>query len=79
MASQAAAKRYKVTGSGKVLVRKPGKQHINEKKSPKRLRRLGKMSQVSHSCLNNIIGCMPNHGIKKVPNKKEQGSALAKR
>lgn len=69
---QAAAKRYKVTGSGKVMVRKPGKQHINEKKSPKQLRRLGKMSQVAHSDLNNIIGCLPNHRIKKVVNKAEK-------
>ena len=42
---QAAVKRYKVTGSGKVMVRKPGKQHINEKKSPNRLSRLGKKMQ----------------------------------
>ncbi|KAK9828775.1 hypothetical protein WJX72_002017 [[Myrmecia] bisecta] len=62
---KAAAKRYKVTGSGKVMTRKPGKQHINEKKSPKRLNRLGKMKQAAHSDLNNIIGCLPHHGVKK--------------
>lgn len=45
--TQAAAKRYKITGSGKVLRRKPGKQHINEKFSPGHLRRLGKEVQVS--------------------------------
>ncbi len=39
-------KRYKVTGTGKVMVRKPGKQHINEKKRPNRLSRLGKTMQV---------------------------------
>lgn len=44
---QAAAKRYKVTGSGKVMRRKPGKQHINEKMSPGHLRRLGKEVQVN--------------------------------
>jgi len=44
--AQAAVKRYKVTGTGKVMVRKPGKQHINEKKRPKRLSRLGKTMQV---------------------------------
>jgi ribosomal protein L35 len=43
---QAAAKRYKVTGSGKVMRRKPGKQHINEKMSPGHLKRLGKETQV---------------------------------
>ena len=34
---KAAAKRFKVTGSGKVLRRKPGKQHINKHKSTTRL------------------------------------------
>lgn len=43
---QAAAKRYKITGSGKVMRRKPGKQHINEKMSPGHLKRLGKETQV---------------------------------
>ena len=37
---KAAAKRFKVTGSGKVLRRKPGKQHINKHKSTTRLKRL---------------------------------------
>ncbi len=45
MVVQSAVKRYKVTGGGKVMVRKPGKQHINEKKSPNRLSRLGKKMQ----------------------------------
>ncbi len=30
---QSAAKRFKVTGSGKVMCRKAGKQHFNEKMS----------------------------------------------
>ena len=34
--TQAAAKRYKVTGSGKVMVRRAGKQHLNEKMSRKK-------------------------------------------
>lgn len=37
--SQAAVKRYKVTGSGKVLTRKAGKQHLNEKKRHQHLLR----------------------------------------
>lgn len=44
---QAAAKQYKVTGTGKVILRHPGKQHINEKKSSKRLSNLGKAHLVS--------------------------------
>jgi large subunit ribosomal protein L35 len=35
-----AAKRFKVTGSGKISRRKAFKNHILEKKSPKRKRRL---------------------------------------
>lgn len=38
---KSAAKRYKVTGSGKVLVRRAGKQHLNEKQSSKTKRNLG--------------------------------------
>ena len=30
---QAAAKRFKVTGGGKVMARRSGKQHMNEKKT----------------------------------------------
>jgi len=35
------AKRFKVTGSGRVLRRKQGKRHLNRRKNAKRLRRLG--------------------------------------
>lgn len=38
---QSAAKRYKVTGAGKVMVRRAGKQHLNEKQSRKTKRNLG--------------------------------------
>ena len=44
---QAASKRFKITGTGKVVLRHPGKQHINEKKSSKRLSQLGKPHLVS--------------------------------
>ena len=37
-----AAKRFKVTGSGKITRRKAFKNHILEKKSPKRKRRLSR-------------------------------------
>ena len=53
---QAAAKRYHITGTGKVLRRRPGKQHINEKMSSGQLARLGKAVQVADSNLTNIIG-----------------------
>ena len=34
------AKRYKVTGSGKIVRRRPGRKHLMRKKNSKRKRRL---------------------------------------
>jgi large subunit ribosomal protein L35 len=42
-----AAKRFKVTGSGKIMRRKAFMNHILEKKSSKRTRRLSKETQVT--------------------------------
>lgn len=42
----AMAKRFKVTASGKVIRRHAGKQHLNEKKRPKQLKRLSKEESV---------------------------------
>jgi large subunit ribosomal protein L35 len=42
-----AAKRFKVTGSGKIRRRKAFHNHILEEKSPTRKRRLGKATLVS--------------------------------
>jgi large subunit ribosomal protein L35 len=42
-----AAKRFKRTGSGKIVRSKSNKQHILTKKSPKRKRRLRKSTLVS--------------------------------
>ena len=44
---KAVAKRFKVTGTGKILRRKQGKRHILQKKSRKRKRSLGKACLVS--------------------------------
>jgi len=44
-----AAKRFKVTGSGKILRVKAYKSHILTKKNAERKRRLGKMQNVSSS------------------------------
>ena len=41
-----AAKRIKVTGSGRLRRRKANKSHILEKKTSTRKRRLGKMAEV---------------------------------
>ncbi|HXE42349.1 MAG TPA: 50S ribosomal protein L35 [Candidatus Baltobacteraceae bacterium] len=42
------AKRFKITGSGKVLRSRAGRRHLAQTKNAKRLRRLGK-SAVVHS------------------------------
>ncbi|MCC8022078.1 MAG: 50S ribosomal protein L35 [Akkermansiaceae bacterium] len=46
---KAVAKRFKVTGSGKVLRRRQGKRHILQKKSSKRKRHLGKPALVDET------------------------------
>ena len=42
-----AAKRFKVTGSGKITRRKANLNHILEKKAPKRKRRLSRSTEVT--------------------------------
>jgi large subunit ribosomal protein L35 len=42
-----AAKRFKVTSTGKVLRRKPFRAHLLEKKSSRRTRRLGRSAEVT--------------------------------
>ena len=44
-----AAKRFKITGSGKILRVKAYKSHILTKKNAKRKRRLGNVDEVSSS------------------------------
>ncbi len=44
-----AAKRFKTTGSGRLRRRKAYRSHLNGKKSPKRLRRLGRPADVDPS------------------------------
>ena len=42
-----AAKRFKVTGSGKIVRRRAFRSHILEKKSTRRTRRLGRGAEVT--------------------------------
>ena len=49
------AKRFKVTGTGKILRRKQGKRHILQKKSRKRKRNLGKVTLVSDADMKNVM------------------------
>ncbi|MBL6921596.1 50S ribosomal protein L35 [bacterium] len=48
------AKRFKVTGTGKILRRKQGKRHILQKKNRKRKRNLGKATLVSDADIKNV-------------------------
>jgi len=56
---KAVAKRFKVTGSGKVLRRKQGKRHLLQKKSRKRKRFLGKVTLVSKADLKAVKASLP--------------------
>jgi len=58
-ALQAAAKRYKVTGSGKVVARHSGKQHMNEKQTRQKKRDLAKSFVVSPSDIYKASRCLP--------------------
>jgi large subunit ribosomal protein L35 len=49
------AKRFKVTGTGKILRRKQGKRHILQKKNRKRKRNLGKATLVSDADMKNVM------------------------
>ena len=51
---RAAAKRFKVTGSGKIMRRKAYKGHLTAKKSPNRKRRLRKPAEVSQTVNKNV-------------------------
>jgi len=49
-----AAKRFKQTGSGKITRRKANLNHILEKKSPGRKRRLGRTTEVTGGDLSHV-------------------------
>lgn len=56
---RAAAKRFKVTGSGEFKRSKAFKQHILEKKSPSRKRNLRKACLVSKSDHERVVKMLP--------------------
>lgn len=49
-----AAKRFKKTGTGKITRRKAFRSHLNNHKSARRLRRLGRPAMVSDADAKNI-------------------------
>ncbi|XP_039131638.1 50S ribosomal protein L35, chloroplastic [Dioscorea cayenensis subsp. rotundata] len=56
---KASAKRFRVTGTGKIVRRRAGKQHLLAKKNTKRKLRLSKMHPVDKSDYDNVIGALP--------------------
>ena len=53
------AKRFKVTGSGRILRRKQGKRHLMRRKNAKRRRRLGQSTLAAKCDEKNIKAEMP--------------------
>ena len=54
-----AAKRFKVTKTGKIMRRHSGKRHLLGTKAPKRMRKLGKAIEVSPSDAANLRLMLP--------------------
>lgn len=57
---RAAAKRFKVTGTDKIMRNKAFRSHILEKKSPKRKRNFRKAVAVSHSDYKRVARLLPD-------------------
>ncbi|KAK7291934.1 hypothetical protein RIF29_07496 [Crotalaria pallida] len=66
---KASAKRFRVTGAGKILRRRAGKQHLLYKKNARRKLRLSKMHAVSKSDYNNVIGALPYLKVNRKGNR----------
>jgi large subunit ribosomal protein L35 len=56
---KAASKRFKITGTGKVMRRKAGLRHLASSKSSKRKRKLGKATQVHETMVARVKECLP--------------------
>lgn len=57
--NRGAAKRFKVTGSGKVVRRRQALRHILTKKNAKRKRRLGQATLVDKANMKDVKRLMP--------------------
>ena len=69
---QAAAKRFSVTGGKKLLRRKPGKQHINEKLSRSHLQKLSRVEVVNKRDIPNVAPNLPYSGVRQSRNCKNK-------
>eukprot|EP00230_Micromonas_polaris_P004306 CAMPEP_0119207754 /NCGR_PEP_ID=MMETSP1327-20130426/169_1 /TAXON_ID=38833 /ORGANISM="Micromonas pusilla, Strain RCC2306" /LENGTH=125 /DNA_ID=CAMNT_0007204169 /DNA_START=81 /DNA_END=458 /DNA_ORIENTATION=- len=59
--NKSAVKRFKITASGKVLHRRPGKQHLNAHMTTRHKNRLSGERQVGRQQLPLIKGLLPHH------------------
>lgn len=59
---KSASKRFKITGTGKVLYQKSGKRHLLEHKSPVNKRNKNKPGQVTGSDIDKIHEMLPYFG-----------------
>lgn len=57
---KAAAKRFRVTGSGKIKFGHCGKCHLTAKKSRKRMKRLNQKGHLSGTNLKNMLSLIPH-------------------
>jgi large subunit ribosomal protein L35 len=55
-----AAKRFKITATGKILRMHSGKRHLLGTKLPKRMRRLRKLAEVDPSDVGRVRRMLPN-------------------
>jgi large subunit ribosomal protein L35 len=58
---KAVSKRFKITGSGKIIRRRQGKRHLLQNKSRKRKRELGKGVLVDKTDMYAVLQNMPFH------------------
>lgn len=56
---KAAAKRFKVTATGKILRHRPGLRHLASSKSSKQKRKLRRAAQVHKTMVARIKECLP--------------------
>ena len=57
--NKAAARRFKITGTGKILRRQAGKRHINEWMAPKVKRKLRGWAALSDDQKQNVLELFP--------------------
>jgi len=62
---KASAKRFSVTGSGRITRRSAGRAHLLQKKTTKRKNRLSGKTDVKHCDWQNVIGALPYLRTKK--------------